>query len=121
MVSNDFDGDYSSLANVKASNWENATSKMTFPTQPNVYITSGNMDLSQYAESGKPFYLAFKYVNAVNPDNSVSVATWTVRNLMLKNSLPGNIKNLAGTNPADFSFTTVKQNQNSGTTNLTSA
>jgi hypothetical protein len=119
MVSNDFDGDYSSLTSVKEATWVNVTNKMTFPSLANTYTSSGNMDLSEYTESGKPFYFAFKYVNAVNPDNSVSALAWTVRNVSLKNALQTGLINLAGTNTSDFSFQVVKQSANSGTVNLT--
>ena len=87
MISSDFKGvvrgDTSSTkANITAASWQDITSRATLATSGTA-LSSGNVDLSDFAEAGKPVYIAFKYIaeaGSIQPK-------WTISNFTVKNNL----------------------------------
>jgi len=61
LLSTDFSGDYSSLAKVKAATWTDITSRFTYGTNASFKAT-GAINVSDLIVSGKPFYIAYKYL-----------------------------------------------------------
>lgn len=60
-ASTDFNGDYSSVAKVKAATWTDITSRFSLSTSP-TFVLTGAKNISDLIVSGKPIYIAFKYV-----------------------------------------------------------
>ena len=61
LYSTNFNGDYSTLAKVKAATWTDITSKFKLGTGT-AFLASGTVDISDLMLAGKPIYFAFKYI-----------------------------------------------------------
>ena len=67
LVSTDFNGDYSSYANITAATWTDITDKFNYGLLGS-YVTSGEYQISDHAIAGKPLYIAFR--NTIKPINT---------------------------------------------------
>ena len=86
LASSDFAGKgndtAATLQNIAKATWVDITSKATLSSGSST--SSGNIDLSDLAEGGKPVFLAFKYTaQAGSVQNK-----WTITGLTLNNVLP---------------------------------
>ncbi len=59
-ASTDFDGNYGSLESIYQANWINITSRFALATN-STFKASGESDLTDIYEPGKPIYIAYKY------------------------------------------------------------
>lgn len=59
-ASTDFNGNYDSIESINEAEWVNITSRFTFGTV-NTYVASGEKDITDLYESGKPLFIAYKY------------------------------------------------------------
>jgi len=84
MASTDFNGDYSSLANVKAATWTDITSRFALGTGT-AFLASGTKDISDLMVPGKPIYIAYKYVTKPQATNGLA-RDWFIQSFAI-NSL----------------------------------
>lgn len=80
LVSTDFKGDYSSISAVKAATWTDVTARFKYGTGTTFLATSA--DISDLFVSGKPLYLAFKYLTKPQAVNGVA-RQWSIQSLTL--------------------------------------
>lgn len=61
MLSQDFNGDYS-LASIKAATWKDMTPKFDIPTPTGATLTATSqpVDIGEFIEEGKPYYIAVR-------------------------------------------------------------
>lgn len=71
LASTDFNGDYSSLAKVKAATWKDITTRFALGTTT-TFLNSGVKDIADLVVSGKPLYIAFKYVTKPQAKNGIA-------------------------------------------------
>lgn len=76
LISNNFNGDYSSLASVKAATWVDVTDSLKFATNA-TFTPSGALDISRFTETGGPIHVAYKYVTKPQLENGAA-RTWMV-------------------------------------------
>jgi len=82
MASSDFNGDYSSVAKIKAATWTDITSRFTLGTSA-TFVASGTKDISDLIVSGKPIYIAFKYVTTSQATNGLA-RQWFIQTFAIK-------------------------------------
>ncbi|WP_236973662.1 DUF5017 domain-containing protein [Membranihabitans maritimus] len=101
LISNDFDGDTSSLESVKSSNWIDITDSLTLGDSED-FTSSGNFDISEYTE-GNPIYVAFKYITRPQLENG-DARIWMIENFAVKSkdSFNGSQLNFVNQNTAGF-------------------
>lgn len=73
------------MSNINKANWTDISERAVWPTGATA-ISSGDIDLSDYAEQGKPIFIAFKYKVAAGKAQN----KWTISALSLNNYLPDN-------------------------------
>ncbi|WP_316816097.1 DUF5017 domain-containing protein [Pedobacter nyackensis] len=73
------------MANILKANWKDITDRAAWPTNTAV-LNSGDIDLSDFADQGKPVFIAFKYKVAAGTAQD----KWTISTLSLNNYLPDN-------------------------------
>lgn len=93
LASADFNGDYSSLASVKAATWTDITSRFTLSPGTNTAFTAATVkDISDLLVPGKPIYIAYRYVTKPQKDNGLSrqwlVEAFTVKSTKLFGTAP---------------------------------
>lgn len=71
MASNNFSGDYSSLAKVKAATWVDITSRFVLGTNATL-LASGTKDISDLIVAGKPLHIAFRYITKPQAANGIT-------------------------------------------------
>ena len=92
LASTDFNGDYSSLAKVKAATWVDITSRFKLGTNA-TFVASGIKDITDLMVAGKPIYIAFKYVTKPQATNG-AIRWWYIQSFaisslaMLDNTIP---------------------------------
>lgn len=69
--STDFNGDYSSLAKVKAATWKDITSRFPLGTST-TFVNTTAKDISDLMVPGKPIYIAFKYLTKPQATNGLA-------------------------------------------------
>lgn len=98
MASTDFTGYYDTNA-VKAASWTNITNRFQLDpslTGTGVITPSGVANISDLVISGKPLYIAYRYLGAKPPGATATQRTWRVQSFSLTNSYPGgNVSTLA--------------------------
>lgn len=62
FVSTDFNGNYTSINDVKAATWTPITNRAVLGTS-STYVPSGNISLDDLVVDGKPMYILFKYID----------------------------------------------------------
>ncbi|RKR80386.1 uncharacterized protein DUF5017 [Mucilaginibacter gracilis] len=73
----------STNANIAAATWNDITSRASLSTGGTTALSSGVIDLSDFASQLKPVYIAFKY----SADAGSIQNKWTITNLTLNNAL----------------------------------
>ncbi len=84
LASSDFNGNYGSLANVKTATWTDITSRFTLGTSA-TFLASTNKSISDLVVTGKPLYIAFKYVTKPQATNGLS-RTWMIQGFNVTSS-----------------------------------
>jgi hypothetical protein len=100
LASTDFNGDYSSLAKLKAATWVDITSRFTLGTNA-TFAATGAKDVSDLIVAGKPLYIAFKYITKPQATNGV-VRQWFIQSLILKSKKT--LDNTASATPITLSL-----------------
>lgn len=100
LASTDFNGDYSSLAKVKAATWVDITSRFTLGTTA-TFVATGAKDVSDLIVPGKPLYIAFKYVTKPQATNGI-VRQWFIQSFVLKSKKT--LENTASATPITLSL-----------------
>lgn len=113
MASTDFTGTLDAT-NVTAATWTDITSRAVLSTGAD-NTASGIVDLSDFLASGKPLYLAFRYLGVVNA--TLKQPAWTVRTFTVNNVLPDKTAaittiDIVGWKAVDLKNTTVFWNIN---------
>lgn len=72
LASTNFNGDYSSIASLKAATWTDITSRFVIGTSA-AFVASGPAatDISDLLIAGKPLYIAFRYITRPQAANGV--------------------------------------------------
>ncbi|MBP1675087.1 MAG: hypothetical protein H6Q24_1225 [Bacteroidetes bacterium] len=109
LYSTDFNGDYSSLASIKAATWTDITSLVALGTSA-TFKASGNLDITNMMVPGEPIYFAFKYLTKPQETNGL-VRTWYIQVFAIasKAKLDGTI-NLPLTDQASAGFRILDEN-----------
>lgn len=107
LASNNFDGNYGSLASVKAATWKDITSRFKLSTN-NKFLASTEQDVSDLVTPGKPLYIAFKYITKPQAVNGLARA-WSIQGLTLKSKELLDGKNLELTDQTYAAFRIVDQ------------
>lgn len=84
MASSDFNGNYSSLASVKAATWTDITKRFTLGTSA-TFLASTSQDISDLIAPGKPIYIAFKYLTKPQATNGLA-RTWMIQAVSLNST-----------------------------------
>lgn len=84
MASSDFNGNYSSLASVKAATWVDITSRFTLGTSA-TFLASTSQNISDLIVPGKPIYIAFKYLTKPQATNGLA-RTWMIQSFSLNST-----------------------------------
>lgn len=71
LLSTDFSGDYSSIAKVKSATWTDITSRFLFGTNT-AFKATGAINISDLIVTGKPFYIAYKYLTKPQATNGLA-------------------------------------------------
>lgn len=104
MISQDFPGVTAgtdpvaianTITNIGSSTWSNITDRAILSSGSST--ASGSIDLSDFAQNGKPVFIAFKYLAVPGSVQN----KWTISNLAVKNTLAdGTVYTLANTTSA---------------------
>lgn len=91
LYSTNFNGDYSSLASVKAATWTDITSRFALGTNA-TFKATGAKDISDLLIPGQPIYFAFKYITKPQATNGLA-RQWFIQTLAItsKAKLDGTI------------------------------
>lgn len=89
LVSTDFDGRYD-MENIGKATWNDLTEEFHLATDKN-FVKSGEVDLSSWATTGKPVYVAFRYLGQESP--KPTQRSWVISKVFLndgqrKNRIP---------------------------------
>jgi hypothetical protein len=95
LTSDNFDGNYN-LQNINAADWSDITDKFRIAQHSDnrVYVPSGKIDVSNYVDSEKTVYFAFKYVT--KPFTTYGrFNIWRIQSYLLESVTNGNSVTLA--------------------------
>jgi len=84
LASTDFNGDYTSLATVKAATWTDITSRFALGTNA-TFKASGTQAITDLTVAGKPIYIAFKYVTLPQGVNGLA-RQWFIQTFAIKST-----------------------------------
>lgn len=107
LISNNFNGDYSSLASVKAADWVDVTDSLKLATNA-TFLSAGTLDISRFTETGGPVYVAYKYVTRPQLENGAA-RTWMVENFAVNSIEKFNNSVLPFINQTFAAFTVVNE------------
>ncbi len=101
LASTNFNGDYSSVAKLKAATWVDITNRFILGTST-AFLASGTVDVSDLIVAGKPIYFAFRYNTKMQATNGIArqwfIQTFTLNSKkLLDNRLTLTIADQAGT------------------------
>lgn len=101
LASTNFNGDYSSVAKLKAATWVDITNRFKLGTST-AFLASGTVDVSDLIVAGKPIYFAFRYNTKKQATNGIArqwfIQTFTLNSKkLLDNTLALTIADQAGT------------------------
>lgn len=71
LASTDFNGDYSSVASLKAATWTDITSRFVLGATAS-FTASGTVDISDLTTAGKPLYIAIRYLTQPQETNGLA-------------------------------------------------
>lgn len=109
LASNNFNGDYSSVAKVKAATWTDITSRFALGTST-ALLASGTKDLSDLVVPGKPLYIAFRYLTKPQATNGIA-RQWFIQSFAINSNLKlDNTINLPIVDQASAGFRIVDDN-----------
>jgi len=109
LASTDFNGDYSTLAKVKAAIWTDITGRFKLGIN-NAFLASGTKDISDLLLAGKPIYIAFKYVTKPQITNGLA-RNWYIQAFAItSNTKLDNAISLELTDQANAGFRIIDEN-----------
>lgn len=82
LYSTNFNGDYSSLAKVKAATWTDITSRFPLGTAA-AFVSTTAKDISDLIVPGKPIYIAYKYLTKPQATNGLA-RQWFIQTFAIK-------------------------------------
>jgi hypothetical protein len=101
-------------------NWEDISERATWHTAPGQTVSSGNIDLSDLLEEGKPLFIAFKHVGYTDP--VYQVGTRLIQQFNVTAQLPDGTSSVVTTLlTAGWSLFDVKNSARNWALNLTGA
>ncbi len=100
LVSNDFNGDYNSIASIMAANWADVTNRFDYAVR-NEFLPSGAVDIKEFAVEGKPLYVALRYTVRTQAAAG-SVRRWWINNFQLRSNTSVGPFPFAAMNTAGF-------------------
>ena len=106
QASTDFNGKFTE-ADVKAATWTDVSGRFIFSTNTTL-LSSGVKSISDLAQSGKPLYVAFKYIGQANTTNTMK--NWWVNNLKIDNALAGSTTTVLTQATAEWNFVNFAAN-----------
>lgn len=106
QVSTDFNGKFTE-ADINAAQWKDISIRFIFSTSTTL-LSSGVKSISDLTESGKPLYIAFKYVGQPNTGNTMK--NWWVNNLKVDNALAGSTTTVLTQATANWNFVNFAAN-----------
>ncbi len=109
LISNNFNGDYSSLEKVKAATWVDVTDSLKYATNA-TFVSAGSLDISRFTEAGGPVYVAFKYVTRPQMENGAA-RTWMIESFAVNSVETFNNAVLPFINQAFAAFAIVDQDK----------
>jgi hypothetical protein len=110
LASTDFNGDYSSLAKVIAANWTDITGRFLLGTST-AFRASGTIDISDLMLTGKPIYIAFRYVTKPQEVNGLA-RNWYIQTFAItSNTKLDDVIALILTDQASAGFRIVDENK----------
>ncbi len=108
LASTNFDGDYSTLAKVKAATWTDITSRFKLSTNT-TFLSSGTVNIKDLVVAGKPLYIAFKYVTKPQATNGIA-RTWAIQTFAISSTATLFNTNLDFANSESAAFRIVDEN-----------
>mgnify|MGYP000851092233 CR=1 FL=1 len=81
LASTNFNGDYGSVAKLKAATWVDITSRFKLGTSATL-LASGTVDVSDLILAGKPIYFAFRYNTKKQATNGIA-RQWFIQSFTL--------------------------------------
>ncbi|MBB5439939.1 hypothetical protein HDC92_003635 [Pedobacter sp. AK017] len=111
LYSTDFNGDYSSLAKVKAATWTDITARFAPLATSATFVpaTISPKDISDLITPGKPIYFAFKYVTKPQATNGLA-RQWFIQTFAVKSKSKLNGTALTITDQVSSGFRIVDEN-----------
>lgn len=112
LYSTDFNGDYTSLASVKAATWTDITSRFTPLATSATFVpaTISPKDISDLIVPGKPIYFAFKYVTKPQATNGLA-RQWFIQTFAVKSKLKLGTTTLTIADQVNAGFRIVDENK----------
>lgn len=113
LASNNFNGDYSSLAKVKESKWTDITNLFVINGTTVAFVSSGVKDISELiTDPSKPIYIAFQYTTKPQGTNGLARIHYIQSFLMKSKATPpaGITKSLTLADQLTAGFTIVDEN-----------
>lgn len=107
LISNNFNGDYSSLSSIKAANWTDITDSLKLAENA-TFVASGAIDISRFTETGGPVHVAYKYLTRPQLENGL-VRTWMIENFAVNSIETYNNSTLPFINQVFAAFTIIDQ------------
>jgi len=108
LVSTNFDGKYDDFASVTAATWTDITSRFVLGTSATL-LASTTQDISDLVVTGKPLYIAFKYVTKPQVANGFA-RQWMIESLLLNSNAQLNGAPVMITDQIHAGFRIVDQN-----------
>lgn len=108
LASTNFDGDYSTLAKVKAATWTDITRRFKLGTNT-TFLTSGTISIKDLVVAGKPLYIAFKYVTKPQATNGIA-RTWAIQTFAISSTAKLNNASLNFATQESAAFRIVDEN-----------
>ncbi|SKB30671.1 DUF5017 domain-containing protein [Daejeonella lutea] len=119
LASTNFNGDYSSVAKVKAATWTDITSRFALGTGT-ALLASGNKDLSDLVVAGKPLYIAFRFLTKPQAINGLT-RQWFIQSFSINSNLKlDNSITLPIVDQASAGFRIIDDNANNAAKALSS-
>lgn len=110
LASTDFNGNYSTLANVKAAIWTDITSRFVLGTGT-AFKASGTNNFTDLIVPGKPIYFAFKYVTKPQAINGLA-RNWFIQSFVITSTATlDNTIGLILANQANAGFRIIDENK----------
>lgn len=109
LASNDFNGNYTDLASIKVATWTDITTRFSLGTSA-TFKASGEGSLDDLIATGKPLYIAFKYITKPQAVNGL-VRTWMIQNFSISSNVQFQDKNVSLTDQIMAGFRIIEEDR----------